>query len=191
MVTAFAGHLSSEEVLLLWDRIVGFNSLQILPGTLFYTINVPHSPMFVCVCVCVCMYVCVDVVSLVFAVSIFQFRASNLLQAISRVDVEVCCHLMHTYVHPHYTPPTLTRSPPFLTMPSLALLPPSQCLTSPSPTITPLVEVGMAPLKFSEGVGGGGRDPSLRLGLFDVTHLHQMILLLCLVPRPSWRISDA
>ena len=43
----------------------------------------------VCVCVhCVCVCVCacgVDVISLVCATSIFQFRASNLLQA--RVDV--------------------------------------------------------------------------------------------------------
>ena len=28
----FAGHLSTEEVLLLWDRIIGFNSLEVLPG---------------------------------------------------------------------------------------------------------------------------------------------------------------
>ena len=32
MMTAFAGHLSTEEVLLLWDRIIGFNSLEVLPG---------------------------------------------------------------------------------------------------------------------------------------------------------------
>lgn len=55
MMTAFAGHLSTEEVILLWDRIIGFNSLEVLP---------------------------------VFAVSIFQFRASNLLQAVNHVDVE-------------------------------------------------------------------------------------------------------
>eukprot|EP00731_Ephydatia_muelleri_P000154 Em0001g154a len=55
MVTVFAGHLSTEEVLLLWDRIIGFNSLEVLP---------------------------------VLAVSIFQFRASNLLQAVSHADIE-------------------------------------------------------------------------------------------------------
>lgn len=32
MVSVFAGYLDTHEVLLLWDRIVGFNTLAVLPG---------------------------------------------------------------------------------------------------------------------------------------------------------------
>ena len=33
LVTAFAGQLECQELLLLWDRIIGFDSLDILAGT--------------------------------------------------------------------------------------------------------------------------------------------------------------
>ena len=32
LVRAFSGYLSSDQVLLLWDRILAYNSLLILPG---------------------------------------------------------------------------------------------------------------------------------------------------------------
>lgn len=32
LVRAFSGYLSSDQVLLLWDRILAYNSLEILPG---------------------------------------------------------------------------------------------------------------------------------------------------------------
>ena len=32
LVRAFSGYLASEQVLMLWDRIIAFNSLEILPG---------------------------------------------------------------------------------------------------------------------------------------------------------------
>ena len=31
-MTAFAGYLDSRELLLLWDRVVGFDSLEIVAG---------------------------------------------------------------------------------------------------------------------------------------------------------------
>ena len=36
LVTAFAGQLECQELLLLWDRIIGFDSLDILAGTHMY-----------------------------------------------------------------------------------------------------------------------------------------------------------
>ena len=32
LIRAFSGYLSSEQVLMLWDRIIAYNSLEILPG---------------------------------------------------------------------------------------------------------------------------------------------------------------
>ncbi len=32
LMTAFAGHLETRQLLLLWDRIIGYNTLSLLPG---------------------------------------------------------------------------------------------------------------------------------------------------------------
>lgn len=36
LIRAFSGYLSSEQVLLLWDRILGYDSLEILPSMNFW-----------------------------------------------------------------------------------------------------------------------------------------------------------
>ena len=69
-MSAFSGHLDSHEVLLLWDRIVGHDSLTVLAVMAVAVLEFRSSNLFkvtsysdaeVCVCVCVC--VCVVVLS--------------------------------------------------------------------------------------------------------------------------------
>ncbi|XP_064400158.1 TBC1 domain family member 19-like isoform X2 [Halichondria panicea] len=55
LMTAFAGHLETRQLLLLWDRIIGYNTLSLLP---------------------------------VMAVSVFEFRATNLFKATTLTEAE-------------------------------------------------------------------------------------------------------
>ena len=93
LVSVFAGYLDTHEVLLLWDRIVGFNTLTILPGK---TGCMSHdNDIIVC---CLLSYTHTHThththtytqTHTVLAVAVLEFRATNLFKATSLSEAEV------------------------------------------------------------------------------------------------------
>lgn len=80
MVRAFSGYLSTDQLLLLWDRILGYDSLEIVAGG---TRCVQGS-------VSQCQYshgglLCPPVL----AAAVFAFRAENLMEVTSLASAEV------------------------------------------------------------------------------------------------------
>lgn len=39
LVRAFSGYLSTDQLLLLWDRILGYDSLEIVAGRIFFSVR--------------------------------------------------------------------------------------------------------------------------------------------------------
>ena len=90
--------MSACSYLLVCKRVMlDFMSLRI---HLFVCVYVSACTMYVYVYVCMCGHMYSDdqfvtwISCPVLAVSIFQFRASNLLQAVSHADIEVCVRVL-------------------------------------------------------------------------------------------------
>ncbi len=84
LMTAFAGHLDTRQVLLLWDRVIGYNTLTILPGEACYYIS-----SLLIITKLSTVSSCLSVYCAVLAVSVFEFRATNLFKATSFTEAEV------------------------------------------------------------------------------------------------------
>jgi hypothetical protein len=71
---AFSGYLASNQLLALWDRILAYDSLEILAGTLHLFLFFLHFFVFII---------------LVLAVGIFLLRKGNVLTVTSETAIEV------------------------------------------------------------------------------------------------------
>ncbi len=73
MMRAFSGYLASNQLLALWDRILAYDSLEILSGIYFY-----------------CFFLLLSlIIILVLAVGIFVLRKGNVLTVTSETAIEV------------------------------------------------------------------------------------------------------
>ena len=112
----FSGYLSADQLLILWDLIVGYDSMEIVPGKmmLWYTLihtSAPeriengvylHDHVSMYLHRMITMTLLTDCFA-VLAVAILEFRAPNLFQANNRSDVEVShTHQQNTYQHTLY-----------------------------------------------------------------------------------------
>jgi hypothetical protein len=73
MMRAFSGYLASNQLLALWDRILAYDSLEILSGIYFYFFVLLLSLIII----------------LVLAVGIFVLRKGNVLTVTSETAIEV------------------------------------------------------------------------------------------------------
>lgn len=70
---AFSGYLASNQLLALWDRILAYDSLEILSGSWFYLLSL----------------LLIDLIVLVLAAGIFVLRKGNVLTVTSESGIEV------------------------------------------------------------------------------------------------------
>lgn len=78
LVRAFSGYLLSSQLLDLWDRVIAYNSLQILPSNDFW--------IFYSACYSIFLTIFVSLI--VFAVGVFLFRKQNIMAVTNRATVE-------------------------------------------------------------------------------------------------------
>lgn len=85
MVRAFSGYLSTDQLLLLWDRILGYDSLEVVAGRqMLYLRSVSNYV--------VSHHDVTDASSFsaaVLAAAVFAFRAENLMEVTSLASAEV------------------------------------------------------------------------------------------------------
>lgn len=89
MVRAFSGYLSTDQLLLLWDRILGYESLEIVAGGSvllhfykWYRNKACHLDSHIWLAVLL-------ITPLVLAAAVFTFRAENLMEVTSLASAEV------------------------------------------------------------------------------------------------------
>lgn len=82
LMRAFSGYLASNQLLSLWDRILAYDSLEILPGRSIFPLNVT-----------VLMRLNIEVL----AVAIFVLRKGNVFTVTSETAVEVNHHSIKNF----------------------------------------------------------------------------------------------
>ena len=97
MVRAFSGYLSTDQLLLLWDRILGYDSLEVVAGGQMlnshtnYAVRHYYITDTFSVSKCFTFLFLFDCPAPVLAAAVFAFRAENLMEVTSLASAEVCC----------------------------------------------------------------------------------------------------